>query len=434
MKLDIDKKILIIKYSDEKERAIIFFHLSLVLYDNLKCINKYNEKITLYNILEKYENIDNGEFCVKLERIFVGIHTDDDIIDNISRVDIEIKDIIVGVDEFNSSYNNYEIFLKSKVISIMIKNAITKTNKEYFKDFFDIYQFLAICIGYFPRISKIKLYREEKIIEEYGELVYMYDSSFRILNNKFSLINFSSMNNFGKLIDNWVRLREKLGRYPILGLFVSQMKYNAYTDYMLVNLLQSIDGYATAMLKEKMLLNKTEKDIKIIKFLTEKVIELNLNSNDSSKITKYIENYHNPTFENYLRSLMERNRYTKFIFFEEELLNQVSNSNECCLYENKNNCITKAVNERNKISHMTNKEPRKLYSVYQQNVYYYKWLIFYRIIILEDIGVTIDEENLKICLDKMQKNNRKYGFEICNTCRYRENCIIDYKKFNDLFV
>ena len=74
------------------------------------------------------------------------------------------------------------------------------------------------------------------------------------------MVDINDVNNFDKIMKVWKNLKEEVGKYPILGLFISQMKENHYLEYILVTLLQSIDGYGCV--KIKINFQKNQKKIK----------------------------------------------------------------------------------------------------------------------------------------------------------------------------
>lgn len=66
---------------------------------------------------------------------------------------------------------------------------------------------------------------------------------------------------------------------------------------------------------------------------------------------------------------------------------------------------------------MTRKDKDKLFELFQSINAYYKWLLAYRIIILQEIGIKVDEERLRNILSKIRKNNQHENRELCDNCK-----------------
>ena len=85
------------------------------------------------------------------------------------------------------------------------------------------------------------------------------------------------------------------------------------------------------------------------------------------------------------------------------------------------------MNERNKISHMTKKDKEKLFELFQSVNAYYKWLLAYRIIILQEIGIEVDKERLRNILNQVRTDNKYKNSEFCEKCKNANNCIMNNK-------
>lgn len=419
--LNIENRVLSITFSDHIKQQMIAFRI-LGIEKNLHVITDDNRIITLVNMISC--NTDDEELIsyIKFDHIFIGANIEDEKIDNIDKYIVIFENKNITKENKYFKYNNYQITLGNNFVELTDKLQKGDSD-EYLSVFLEIYELICLFIGYFPLIKKIEIYIDNNVIEEYGDLVYLYYSSNDIIHNSFSLVDINDINNFDKIIKVWKNLKEEVGKYPILGLFISQMKDNHYLEYTLVTLLQSIDGYGSVKIKNK-LSKKSEKDKKIIKFLLESINSYDeINKKDKEKVCKYINNYHNPCFEDTLRYLIDNNDFSKKIFFEEIYLNKLY-KNECGLYIEKNSYLTKSVNERNKVSHMSIKT--NSFNNLQSKIACYKWLLAYRVIIIQELGININDERFKLCLNKIRRMNKRINYEICDRCKYKAECILDY--------
>lgn len=423
--LDIENRMLSIAFSDYIKQQMI----ALGIYEmkkNIHAITNDNRIITLINMISC--NTDNEKLIsyIKFDHIFIGVNIEDEKIGDINKYIVTFENKNITKKNKYFEYNNYQITLGNNFVELTDKLQ-KRDSDEYLIAFLEIYELICLFIGYFPLIKKIEIYIDNNVIEEYGDLVYLYYSSNDIIHNSFSLVDINDINCFDKIIEMWKILKEEVGKYPVLGLFISQMKDNHYLEYILVTLLQSIDGYGSVKIKNK-LSEKSEKDKRIIEILLKSINSYpEINKKDKEKVCKYINNYHNPCFEDTLRYLIDNNDFSKKIFFEEIYLNKLyrnEDKNECGLYIEKNSYLIKSVNERNKVSHMSIKT--NAFNNLQSKIAYYKWLLTYRVIIIQELGININDEKFKSCLNKIRRMNKRINCEICDRCKYKTECILDY--------
>lgn len=423
--LDVENRMLAITFSDYIKQQMIIFRI-LGIEKNLHVTTDDNRIITLVNMISCNTDDEKLISYIKFDHIFIGANIEDEKIDDIEKYIAIFENKNITKENKYFEYNNYQITLGNNFVELTDKLQKGDSN-EYLSVFLEIYELICLFIGYFPLIKKIEIYADNNVIEEYGDLVYLYYSSNDIIHNSFSLVDIKDINNFDKIIKVWKNLKEEVGKYPILGLFISQMKDNHYLEYILVTLLQSIDGYGSVKIKNK-LSEKSEKDKKIIEFLLKSINSYaEINKKDKGKVCKYIGNYHNPCFEDMLRYLIDNNDFSKKIFFEEIYLNKLyknEDKNECGLYIEKNSYLIKSVNERNKVSHMSIKT--NTFNNLQSKIAYYKWLLIYRVIIIQELGININDQRFKSCLNKIRRINKRINCEICDRCKYKVECILDY--------
>lgn len=422
LELDINGKMIL----NEKERTLSIQNddylksqidiMRIWSYDNVIHLEAENGKfITLINCIDSNIDYDNNIMYLKYEHIFEGIKTNKCFVDNIKKYKVILQDNILLEKDVVSRMGKYDIKLGRDFIEIESKNGTTNSN-ILFEKFLSIYQFISVCTGYFPRIKSFELYQNNNIIHEYGQMPYFCYSSDDMIKKEYGLVKLEDISDIGKFVLKLGRLKENIGKYPIIGLFLSQMVYNKYMEDFLVTLLQSIDGYCSSKIKDK-LPEKSDKDKKTIKYLKKNIDEYDmLNNNSKKKIKEYIEKYHDPCFKDYLKYLIDNYTLLQEIFYEEIKL-ESNKKSKCNLYLSENVFLDKCVNERNKISHMTQKDKDKLFELFQSINAYYKWLLAYRIIILQEIGIEVDRKRLTKILGKIRRDNQYKKRELCDNCQ-----------------
>lgn len=423
--LDIKNRILLITFSDYIKQQMIALRI-FGIEKNIHVITDDDRIITLVNMISCTTDDEKLISYIKFDHIFIGINIENEKIDDINKYIVTFDNKNITKENKHFEYNSYQITLGKNFVEIT-DELQKRDSDEYLSAFLEIYELICLFVGYFPLIKKIEIYIDNNVIEEYGDLVYLYYSSNDIMHNSFSLVDINDINNFDKIMEIWKNLKEEVGEYPILGLFISQMKSNHYLEYILVTLLQSIDGYGSVKIRNK-LSGKSEKDKRIIEFLIKSINSYaEISKKDKEKVCKYINNYNNPCFEDTLRYLIDNNNFSKKIFFEEIYLNKLyknEDKNECGLYIEKNSYLIKSVNERNKVSHMSIKT--NTFNNLQSKIAYYKWLLTYRVILIQELGININDERFKSCLNKIRRMNKRINYEICDRCKYKAKCILDY--------
>ena len=424
--LDIGNKTLSISCLDNSKQIEIFFKI-LANKNKLHVVFMKNNKEASLIDMESC-NIDDLEstLYIKFKHIFLGSNIEEEIVNNVNKYIVKFEENIISKSKCFED-NNYKITLKNNYIEI--SNGLHKENNyNYRNEFLRIYELIFLFIGYFPKIKKIILHKDDYIIEEYSNLSYYYYSSKDTMNNKFSLIDINDISNENNILNLWNKLKKEVGEYPIIGMFISQMENIHYSEYKLGILLQSINGYFDRKIKS-MLPGKSAKDEKIVKIITDIVNSFNeISKRDKTKICKYINNYHSLGFKDELKYLMDKGSYSKEIFWEEIYLNQNKLKDKCNSYVEKSNYLNKIVNERNLISHMNNKTIRL--TNFQRRMAYYKWFLVYRIIIMEELGIKINNVKLEKCIDKIRDINRIENLEGCDVCEYKLKCIVNFNKVN----
>lgn len=237
--LNLEERILSIHFTDKiKQQCIRNFFLGNK--GNIHIISEDNKVITLVNMIS-WNTDDALVLYLKFEYVFIGSNAEEKL-NSINKYIVTFENLnMVKTSKF-FEHNNYKCIIGHNFVQLTNKSQ-KSNNEEFLEEFLTIYELICLFIGYFPKIQKIDIYCKNDIIQEYCDLVYLYNSSSEIIHNKFSLVDVNEINGLGRIINKWKTLKSKLGDYPIWGLFVSQMKDNHYLDYILVTLLQSIDGY-----------------------------------------------------------------------------------------------------------------------------------------------------------------------------------------------
>ena len=259
--LDIKNRILLITFSDYIKQQMIALRI-FGIEKNIHVITDDDRIITLVNMISCTTDDEKLISYIKFDHIFIGINIENEKIDDINKYIVTFENKNITKENKHFEYNSYQITLGKNFVEIT-DELQKRDSDEYLSAFLEIYELICLFVGYFPLIKKIEIYIDNNVIEEYGDLVYLYYSSNDIMHNSFSLVGINDINNFDKIMEIWKNLKEEVGEYPILGLFISQMKSNHYLEYILVTLLQSIDGYGSVKIRNK-LSGKSEKDKRII--------------------------------------------------------------------------------------------------------------------------------------------------------------------------
>lgn len=70
---------------------------------------------------------------------------------------------------------------------------------------------------------------------------------------------------------------------------------------------------------------------------------------------------------------------------------------------------------------------KDVFNNFQKKIAYYKWLLVYRLIIIQELGININDTKLESCIEKIRGINKIINTDICNKCKYKDNCIVEPK-------
>ena len=287
-------------------------------------------------------------------------------------------------ENINFSINNITVshLINKEKYEVVIssENPIERdTLFSYFSDYFEI---LNLIIGYFPTIIKTTYFSNTKHYIVENEIVSKYITSDEYRKRDLGFLH--SINN-NALKEAYVSYR-KFSDNAILQMsmyFMSTMKKNSYVEINVVNILQTLDGIfdKLSVFKDQIEDYSTDMNDDIINVI--KSIDfsnINTKYNSSVKINdKIVSCINRMNYIQYRRKLKKMFGYDNFLVFKEE--KKAKNK----LFITYDLLINKCVNSRNKFSHVIDNED---YLFETENiVYIHKFVLIFRLLILEEIGL-----------------------------------------------
>lgn len=421
LKVNYDKK-KIYFYPSDTNISIVF--LTLKYRKSLRILTQNNRSITTFGTRYHIKNDINGKKCIVATA--QTIYISNNFIDNQELSDsftsatvyfgtssniISQKAInFMSDDSIKFDFINNNISISNEYIEI-ISNGISQKD---FKDIYiDILQILYILIGYFPPIKNIIYKKDSLIIEEYYELPYLFYTEYEHIRKDNILVNVNGIENWSNLITDFRKMLSDIPETSLYGLFYSTSYYNKYSDVKLCNLLQSIDGLTEKIYKE---IKNTEKDS-----LVYQVIDFSLTINISDTYRQSFKE-----FVNVFRSSSLRERLKIFcdtspnVLGHEALLEEYykDKPNKCSAFMKRNKLFTKCLNERNKLSHMGDKD--ELLTALENVIYLYKFLLIIRINIIKLLN--LDNQIIYSNLNENIQNIEDLYLKNLNVCKKCEFC------------
>lgn len=385
-----------------KENGIKFYVTELV-HDNFDILDGLHKTIPLEKI--KVRTLKNKIYT--LFNCFYTVRGDDElyihlVFNEIVRCEVKERNfkcnkLIVEFD--NTNYLKCKDFSENinfSVDDVAIKHMINKNKYEviisskehkerdilfsYFSDYFEI---INLIIGYFPTIVKTtyKSNSESYVIE--NEIVSKYVTS-----DEYKKRDLGFLDNLDNetLKDAYIKYRN-FSEKALLQMsmyFMSTMKRNSYVEINAVNVLQTLDGLYDKLSKFKNKIEDYSSEmnddiINLIKSVDFSDInsKYNNNININNKIVGCIRRMNYVQYRMKLKNMFE---YNDYIVFKEE---KKSNNKPFIKY---NILINKCVNSRNKFSHVADNEE---YLFETENVVYiHKLILIFRLLVLEEIGLS----------------------------------------------
>jgi hypothetical protein len=249
---------------------------------------------------------------------------------------------------------------------------------EIKKVFWNLYDYLGIILGYFPKILNATFINEKQLFD----IVEQYKTKECFIRCSEQFIKNLSQEQFIQSFKKFITINEK-AKFQLSMFNIAMMKNNSYPELALVNTLQALDG-----LFDTIFVNKSDKK-QIVKskiaYISNKVnSNKELDEKNIEYIVKYMQNVGIITF---IDKLVYFSDYTKYNVFEFEKSLEETNKYQF------HNLLSMFVNTRNKISHSV--EKNKVLNGTESSIYIFKIIILYRLLIFEKIGLIdlINEED-----------------------------------------
>lgn len=391
-----------------------------LIYDKDKMITIHN-----FNFRSELDRFQKENIVISGQLMYIGSKFIDDMseLNNLKKVNIFFgNNTIISLDKaiesilkssFSFSYNSLNFQFKSNEL-IISGNSFSKD--DFWSLLLEIIEILWIIYGFCPPIKKIEYMQEKNIIIEYINMHYIYYTAKDHIRKENILIDLDNFSCFSDIIDKWIALKYIYKDMPFLGLIYATCDYNKFSDLQLCTLLQGIDGITQILYKDNIDVEKNN----IIDGLIKQLPLLDKDGKYTEALTKYLNSGRSLSFKERLK-LFSNSSYDNIMKHEEFLATQFhEKENKCKTFNKSNKLYTKFVNERNKLSHMANKND--LLEPTENKVYLYKFLLISRIQILKllELDDYIDykaiDENI-VNINSILKNTKNH----CAECKYLIN-------------
>lgn len=326
------------------------------------------------------------------------------------------------LENINNDFNKIFKFNSLDVAIVNNKNefiiTIQNTNNievDMVAVFYRIYEILYFLCGKFFKIEYIRFIKDnEKTTEIYYPIHNIY--KFQKSNDYVIGINFKEIIeqlNFEDILLKWVDCRNKLSAQINSYLLVTTKNILeiGYYEIGMSLLLQSMEGFVTGCLKNKLLYQDKEISIKINDddFVSKKCNELIY---DDIKNIQYADK---------LKLMLER--------YKESILEKECKKKQKCLILNTyNEVINKCNDTRNYISHMDYDNKRHIFELKEMKHYLEKMILIYRMNILNLLNIV--DENINNSINSLVKNINENMFKDnyynnrkkCENCKHKNKC------------
>lgn len=381
----------------------IKFYVTKPIHDNFDILSGLHktvslEKIKVRTLKNKIYTLFNCFYTVRgADDLYIHLLFNEIVRCEVEERNFKCNELIVEFENTNNlKCKDFSENINFSIDDIMIKHFINKNKYEviissndqkerdvlfsYFSDYFEI---INMIIGYFPTIIKTTYKSKTISYVVENEIVSKYVTS-----NEYIKRDLGFLKNIDNttLKDAYIKYR-KFSSEALLQMsmyFMSTMKRNSYVEINVVNILQTLDG-----LYDKLSKFKNEKEhysvemnndiINTIKNIDFSDInkKYNNDTNINNKIVGCISRMNYLQYRNKLKNMF---KYSDYLVFKEEKKN---NNSPFIKY---NTLINKCVNSRNKFSHIIDNED---YLFETENVVYiHKFVLIFRLLILEEIGLS----------------------------------------------
>lgn len=385
-----------------KENGIKFYVTELV-HDNFDILDRLHKTIPLEKI--KVRTLKNKIYT--LFNCFYTVRGNDElyihlVFNEIVRCEVEDRNfkcnkLIVEFDNTNNlKCKDFSENINFSVDDVKIKHMTNKNKYEviisskdykerdtlfsYFSDYFEI---INLIIGYFPSIVKTTYKSNSKSYVIENEIVSKYITSDEYKKRDLGFLENLDNETFKEAYIKYRNFSEN-ALLQMSMYFMSTMKRNSYVEINVVNVLQTLDGLYDKLskFKNKIVDYSSEMNDDIINLIksvdfSDINSKYNNNININNKIVGCIGRMNYVQYRMKLKNMFE---YNDYIVFKEEKKN---NNKPFIKY---NTLINKCVNSRNKFSHVVD---NKDYLFETENVVYiHKLILIFRLLVLEEIGLS----------------------------------------------
>lgn len=338
----------LIYLKDETGKKYTFYDCYLgkhsIISNCIKITLKFNAYITNYYIEDiRLYNVDKIEVDLEYKKFNIG-----DIEESLD------KNISFNI---GKTHYNVELIFFERYYKVSLQNDSKLTTEKFIHKFLLFYEFLILNLGYYLEIKKINIINDEQSFE-YG---YPFSSKYSGDNNYNShscVLGKVNNSNIKQIYKKWLEIRKN--SHTIYDIFMNVFSVKYFIEIALSTITNCMEGYYKCIHKstlKKTIIDKKGKLKQVDKEFKEIMMEY-LNSSEGKLI------------------FSSKDRQTLKIY-------------------------TKLTNHRNYFAHL-DKERKRFYG--DSNLYMLlKIKLLFRVFILNDINQTIEKDNLKKCIDEIEK-------------------------------
>ena len=372
--INFDKNEICIVENDVYSESYSFFAQMLFNFTMDKLVylkDKDGKKFSFYDCYVGKSNMKNNEITI---RIIFQAYITDYFMSNIKtyginkmEVKLEYKKFDMGnIEEsldknisFNIGKMNYkiELIFYERFYKVILMNDSKLTTEKFIHKFLLLYEFLILNLGYYLEIKKIKIFNDEQCFE-YG---YPFSGKYSGDNNYNShscVLGKVYNSNIKSIYKKWLEIRKN--SHTIYDIFMNVFSVKYFIEIALSTITNCMEGYYKCIHKstlKKTIIDKAGKPKKVDKEFRDIMTEY-LNSSEGKLI------------------FSGKDRQTLKIY-------------------------TKLTNHRNYFAHL-DKKRKRFYG--DSNLYMLlKIKLLFRVFILNDINQTIEIDNLKKCVNEIEK-------------------------------
>lgn len=284
----------------------------------------------------------------------------------------------------------YTIQDNSDVVKIILESNV-RNNEELDEEFFKLYAYINVVIGYYPELlSGVEF--------DVKDLAEKYKTGEKHIYNDVCFICRITSDNFKKSYENFLKLYDKIS-FQIDYYSVTTSKIGDwYCQIAIVNILQCLDGlYKCLEITENNRKYLTGTQAKKVKEIINNSKTQSIFQNESEEKREKLENKLKERIRESICRVEEENYITKLT----NLFNDIEKKYRVFHFEDDEtleNFIIRCKNTRNKFSHASNEiKDEEQFNGIESAFYLYKLILVFRLLIIDEIGLDklIDKEHLK---------------------------------------